>query len=86
MPGVVTRFDLETIDDGDIWFEGLYFDASYHEQFLQAAVRFAASADDDRDASATFNMVLGGVPSTSRTTSRLGALIFSRSFMIYRIM
>ncbi|KAF3067391.1 Bifunctional solanapyrone synthase [Daldinia childiae] len=54
--GIVTRFDVETVENGQIWFEGLLFDPSQHERLLQVTVDFAAAAEDDADASATYNL------------------------------
>jgi len=54
--GIVTKFDVETVKNGQIWFEGLLIDSSEMERFLQIAVDFAAVAENDPDASATYNL------------------------------
>lgn len=54
--GVVTRFDIETIDNNRIWFEGLLVDADQQDKLIEAAVSYAAAAEDDVDASATYNL------------------------------
>ncbi|KAK8036503.1 FAD-binding domain-containing protein [Apiospora marii] len=54
--GIVTRFDIETIDNNQIWFEGLLVDADQQDKLIEAAVDYAAEAEDDVDASATYNL------------------------------
>ncbi|KAF1962418.1 FAD-binding domain-containing protein [Byssothecium circinans] len=58
--GVVTKFNVETVENGQIWFEGLLIDSSETEKFLEVAVEFAAAAENDPDASATYNLGPGG--------------------------
>ncbi|KAL5114029.1 hypothetical protein ACEQ8H_008085 [Pleosporales sp. CAS-2024a] len=59
-PGIVTRFDVETVENDQIWFEALLIDTDQLERFLQVAVDFAAVADTDPGLSATYNLGPGG--------------------------
>lgn len=52
----MTKFDVETVENGQIWFEGLFFDVSQYEELLRATVNYAAAAEYDPDASATYNL------------------------------
>lgn len=56
--GIVTRFDVETVENADIWFEGLLLESADYAQFLQVAADYAATAENDTDASATYNLGL----------------------------
>ncbi|KHN93732.1 FAD-binding, type 2 [Metarhizium album ARSEF 1941] len=54
--GIVTRFDVQTVENGQIWFEGLFFKVSQHERLLTVAADFAAAAEDDPNVSITYNL------------------------------
>ena len=56
----MTRFDVETVENEQIWFEALLIDVTQLEKFLQVAVEFAAIVDKDTGASATYNLGPGG--------------------------
>lgn len=59
-PGIITRFDVETVENGQIWFEGLLVDDNELERLLQIAIDFAETAENDPDASATYNLGRSG--------------------------
>lgn len=61
MPGIVTRFDVETVENSPIWFEGLLFDITQYQDLLRVAVDFAAAAENDALASATYNLGPSGL-------------------------
>ncbi|KAH6651674.1 hypothetical protein BKA67DRAFT_537535 [Truncatella angustata] len=54
--GIVTRFDVETVGNGEIWFGGLLFDVSQSESLIEAAVDFIVAAENDSDTSAVYNL------------------------------
>ncbi|PVI05735.1 FAD-binding domain-containing protein [Periconia macrospinosa] len=54
--GIVTRFDVETVENSSIWFEGLLIDPNEQEALLKVAIDFVAAAENDPNASATYNM------------------------------
>jgi hypothetical protein len=48
--GVVTRFDLETFEQGDMWGGMAIYDFSYNQSLFKAFENFAHNASDDPDA------------------------------------
>jgi len=53
--GIVTKYELETIPNRAIWFEGFTYDSSQFDALIEASVKYAAAAENDHNATITID-------------------------------
>ncbi|KAI0008537.1 hypothetical protein F4779DRAFT_618522 [Xylariaceae sp. FL0662B] len=70
IPGIVTNYDVETIQDTPIWFEAFLYDASQNERLLELTMDYVKAADDDPSA---------GLVLTLTPTSGLVGFIYGKN-------
>ena len=53
---IVTKYDIDTVDNSQVWYEGLLFDSSQNRALLSAMVEYAKAAENDEKAAISFSL------------------------------
>ena len=56
MTGIVTKFDIETIENDQVWYEGRIYDSAQNQALLAALVDYSVAAESDDQAAIVFAM------------------------------